>query len=279
MLSQSWLKLTVFCGAVLAASSSFAAFALPMDDEKDSKAKEKKPVEIRLRAALPAELSEETRERIIKIVADAKEKKEIEVRVDGAASGEGEVKILSFGKGMVMDDLGNISTIILDGADIETDGKGLDKLPQELKVKVEGILERVQEKAKDKDATIVEIESDFDEKKLGNITIGAKSSGRFVVIGADGKEQTFRFGDGESATMEDAIAKMPTEIAEKLKSVQIVADKELGKAMESLKGRTQFRVIRAENVERKTGGLEGKLDAILSRLEALEEKVNALQKD
>ncbi|MEM6473370.1 MAG: hypothetical protein AAF802_27680 [Planctomycetota bacterium] len=252
-----------------------------MDDDEKKKSKEadkESEIQVRLEAILADELPKSTRDMILKVVTQATDDGSFELEVDGE-NGKKPIRIMTIGKGMILDKSGKLSDIVIEGDDLKAAGKALDDLPEEIRLKVEGVLDKVNDKIR------LKIGEGIDVKGLADIKVDAKTAGKIVFIDSDGVQKTYEFGDGqEMADMADVLAKMPKEIAEKLKSVQIRTDREVAEAMEAAQGKRRVRVIRSgnsftEKEDAKPSGLEKKLDVILSRLEALEAKVNELQKD
>lgn len=281
MLNRFWLKNWILCACVVAASSCNGAIAIPMDDDEKKKSKEadkESEIQVRLEAILADELPKSTRDMILKVVTQATDDGSFELEVDGE-NGKKPIRIMTIGKGMILDKSGKLSDIVIEGDDLKAAGKALDDLPEEIRLKVEGVLDKVNDKIR------LKIGEGIDVKGLADIKVDAKTAGKIVFIDSDGVQKTYEFGDGqEMADMADVLAKMPKEIAEKLKSVQIRTDREVAEAMEAAQGKRRVRVIRSgnsftEKEDAKPSGLEKKLDVILSRLEALEAKVNELQKD
>ncbi|MEO1614740.1 MAG: hypothetical protein AAFV88_02760 [Planctomycetota bacterium] len=267
MKMKSWLMSTLVCGAACFATSCPAAIALASDDDKKDKESAKKEIEIRIDAALSDELPASIRKKILRIVGDVGGKDTIELKVDGADGDKKQIKVLRIGKGSFVDDKGNVTDFMLEGDALKDGEDAIAGLPKEIQIKVKAAMEKASKQLADQMPGMIAI-SDM------------KTNGRIVVVGADGEQKVFRFGDGEDGDLNAALAKLPKELSEKLKSVQLTADSELTEAMKKIEGikilRTTFDEDEAPKAD--TGDrLEKKLDSILRRLDQLESKMDKLQ--
>lgn len=214
--------------------------------------------------ALPKDMPESLRLRIMDAVQKsdgALGDKNIEIRInsdsDGTAKdGPAKVRTFKFGKGVILGPDGKMSEFKFEGPD----GKGLENLAPEIRDRFRAV---IKQGTGGKEGDVVQ--------ETRTITLDGSRHGKIVVVGADGKTQTYSFGDGEeNADLKDVLAKLPAELANKIRRGPMDVD------VDAVEGQ------KAENSGgSRTGGpllrLEKKLDAILSRLDQLESDVNELK--
>ncbi|MEM6474035.1 MAG: hypothetical protein AAF802_31080, partial [Planctomycetota bacterium] len=99
-----------------------------MDDEEKKKSKEaekESEIQVRLEAILADELPKSTRDMILKVVTQATDDGSFELEVDGE-KGKKPIRIMTIGKGMILDKSGKLSDIVIEGDDLKAAGKALD---------------------------------------------------------------------------------------------------------------------------------------------------------
>ncbi len=221
-------------------------------------------VVIAIEKALPKDMPESIRLRIMDAVQKsdgALGDKNIEIRInsdlDGLAKdGTAKVRTFKFGKGVILGPDGKMSEFKFEGPD----GKGLENLAPEIRDRFRAVLTQGTGK---KEGVVV--------PGTRTIKLAGSRHGKIVVVGADGKMQTYAFGEGEeNADLKGVLAKLPAELANKIRRGPMKVDVEVVERQKA-----------GNPGGSRTGGplsrLEKKLDAILSRLDQLESDVHELK--